>query len=65
MKTCLKLNDLAFPIVLKQVGPDNFTVVYGKQVEKGLTYTRAASELGNAIMHALACDDRLDNSDAS
>lgn len=48
-------------IKLTQQGKDKFTVQYGKQVCKGLTYGRAASELGGAIMHALACNDKLDN----
>jgi hypothetical protein len=51
-----------WPIRLLQSSPDNFTVVYGKQVTKGLTYGAAASELGSCIMHFLACEGKLDNS---
>jgi len=48
-------------IALVQAGRDNFTVIYGMQIEKGLTYSEAAKRLGCAIMHAAACDGRLDN----
>lgn len=61
MKSCLKLDTLAFPIELLQRGKDNFTVIYGKQVRVGLNYEDAGKELGLSIMHALACDGRLDN----
>lgn len=60
-KVCFSLNELAFPVELQQQGRDNFTVVYGKQVKEKLTYGAACTELGAAIMHALACDGRLDN----
>jgi hypothetical protein len=59
---CHETPGLAFPIQLLQAGPDDFTVIYGKQVRTGLTYARAASEYGEAIFHALACDGKLDNS---
>jgi hypothetical protein len=38
-----------------------FTVTYGKQVTRGLTYKQAADELGSSIMHALACNGMVDN----
>lgn len=50
-----------YPIYLDQRGPDNFTVTYGLQVKRNLDYRSAALELGACIMHALACEDRLDN----
>jgi hypothetical protein len=59
--TCHEITDLAFPIKLEQTGVDRFTVTYGKQVKKGLTYGAAAAEYGSCIMHALACEGRLDN----
>lgn len=59
MRTCLELKDL--DIALKQAGKDNFTVIYGKQVVGNLPYSQAATELGVCIMHALACDSKLDN----
>jgi hypothetical protein len=60
---CDERDDLAFKVALLQLGPDNFTVVYGKQVKPGLTYAKAAYEYGCAVMHALACEGKLDNSD--
>lgn len=39
---------------------DRFCLTYGKQVTCGLTYTQAAQELGAAIMHACACEGKLD-----
>ena len=63
MKTCIEITDLAFPIKLEQseTGPQLFKVTYGKQVNHGLIYEEAAQELGELIMHALACDGKLDN----
>ena len=49
------------PIQLWQDGKDNFRVVYGKQVDANLTYSQAALKLGSAMMHYLACENRLDN----
>lgn len=56
---CILLSTLDIELIQK--GVDKFTVRYCKQVKDGLTYGEAASELGAAIMHALACDGRLDN----
>ncbi len=61
MSECYRVNINVWPIVLEQDGPNDFTVRYGQQVRDGLHYTAAARELGAAIMHALACEDRLDN----
>lgn len=52
---------IAQDVGLYQRGKDRFCVVYGKQVDDDLTYNQAASALGSALMHALACDGRLDN----
>ncbi len=60
-RVCFELETLAFPIRLEQLGVDRFQVVYGKQIDSELPYGRAAAKLGEAIMHALACDDKLDN----
>lgn len=62
MKTLFTLSTLAFPIALAKDG-GRYVVAYGRQLKKGLTYDQAALELGAAIMHALACDGRLDNED--
>jgi len=58
---CFKLDEAAFTIKLYQYGKDNFEVIYGLQVDSGLTYGRAAAKLGAAIMHSLACEQKLDN----
>lgn len=59
-KLCCALGKL-IPVKLYQTGIDCFTVTYGKQVKSGLTYNDAACELGDCIMHALACNGKLDN----
>jgi hypothetical protein len=56
----LELTDLAFPISVIQTGKDSFTVQYGKQVKRGLSYAEAAKELGQSIFHALACDGKIE-----
>jgi hypothetical protein len=48
-------------VTLFQNGVDSFTVVYGKQIKKGLTYATAAEELGSCLMHQAACEGTLDN----
>lgn len=58
--TCFELT-AAYPIKLEQTGVNSFTVTYGLRIKKHLTYTDAASELGSCIMHAAACDGKLDN----
>jgi hypothetical protein len=63
-KICDHREDLAFPITLEQSGPDNFAVIYGKQRRERLTYSQACTEYGMALLHALACDGILDNSEA-
>ncbi len=57
----IKETEIAFGIRLFQTGKNKFTVEYGKQVDSGLSYSQAAMELGRSIMHALACDSKLDN----
>lgn len=48
-------------VTMTQQGPDRFTVRYGMQVRARLDYSSACTELGAAIMHALACDSLIDN----
>ncbi len=52
-----------FGLKLEQAGNKAglFTVTYGLQVVRGLTYSEAAAEYGSCLMHALACEGRLDN----
>lgn len=47
-------------VTLQQRGKDNFTVRYGRQVEADMTYAEAATALGAALMHQLACEGALD-----
>lgn len=61
MKNCISLSNFVYPIKLDQRGRDNFRVTYGAQIDSNLTYSEAAAKLGQAIMHALACDGALDN----
>ena len=61
MRTCHTVDIGGLPIQLIQTGKDSFTVVYFKQVKKRLTYQQAACEYGACIMHALACEGKLDN----
>ncbi len=66
-RVCFKLTSIIsqWPIVLYQHGADDFTVRYGLQLDAHLSYGRAAAKLGQAIMHALACEDKLNNEEAS
>jgi hypothetical protein len=61
MPKCWKTEIAGMPITLSQQGKNRFTVTYWKQVKDHLGYHAAAEELGAAIMHALACDSKLDN----
>lgn len=56
---CFELSDLVFDIKLHQTGKDSFTVTYGLEVKERLSYSKACSALGSAIMHALACDSKI------
>ena len=51
-----------FPIELRQngVGRYSFNVRYGMQHRKNLTYTQAAEDLGQCIMHALCCEGKIE-----
>ncbi len=60
-KLCFENTEIDSPIRLFQTGKDSFTVEYGKQVKKFLTYSEAAKELGSCLMHALACRGCLNN----
>ena len=62
MKTCLKLTLAGFAIELIQHKRNKFSLIYGQQVTADLTYTQAAVELGACLMHALALEGKLDNS---
>jgi hypothetical protein len=61
MRTVYKLDNIA----LEQ--HDNkgkrFRVTYGKQVTDNMDYRAACFELGACIMHSLACDGLIDNTE--
>lgn len=59
-KLCWQIELAGYPIKLEQAGRDRFIVTYGLEVKKG-DYEYAAKNLGAAIMHALACESKLDN----
>lgn len=50
-----------YDVRLYQRARDKFAVVYGKQVEDALSYGAACDKLGQALMHAMACNEDLDN----
>lgn len=53
-----------FPVILMQDRKrqsESFSVQYGQQLDHNLTYSEAASKLGQALMHGLACEGLLDN----
>lgn len=59
-RECWSTN-IVWDIVLRQNGIDSFEVQYGAEIYKRLDYAAAAKTLGQAVMHALACEDKLDN----
>ena len=60
-KVCYQVTIAGSDITLSQQGRNNFSVEYGKQLAQMMPYNEAALELGACIMHALACDGKLDN----
>lgn len=48
-------------VELSQRGPEDFCVIYGTQVVAPLTYADACAKLGQALLHGLSCDDKVDN----
>ena len=62
MQTCFETTIAEMPITLEQAANKTFRVTYWKQIKSDLNYRDAALELGACIMHALACEGKLDNS---
>lgn len=58
MKLCFQFED----VKLEQNSKKLFTVTYGLQVNKNLSYNAACQELGTCLMHQAACNNLLDNS---
>lgn len=48
-------------VSMTQTDFDEFTVTYGCQVTKFLSYSQAAKEFGLCVMHEAACEGRIDN----
>lgn len=63
-KLVWQLDGLMAEIQLRQHAVDEFSVIYGKEVKYG-NYGQSCHYLGQAIMHALACGDALDNREPS
>jgi hypothetical protein len=63
LKIVHRVSDLDTYVTLVQTGHDKFSVVYGKQVKVGLTYTEAALEYGACIMHSAVCAGRVKEAD--
>ncbi len=61
-KIVFKTKHGGFDIKLEQTSKQFFRVTYGRQIEGMLNYAEAAAKLGEAIMHASACEGLLDNS---
>ena len=60
MRVCFEIDELPWLIRLEQhETEDLFCVTYGFQVDDGLTYSQAASKLGQALMHRAACDGMI------
>jgi len=58
---CFKTKEAGYPIVISQQGVDSFTVQYGKQFDRNLSYGEAAERFGLCLMHALSCQGKIDN----
>lgn len=58
MKTCFELGIVTLQ---KRDNKEVFRVIYGLQKSGDLTYAEACKELGECLMHQLACDGKLDD----
>ncbi len=63
MKLVWKITTMEYPISLKISRSGRFQVVYGKQITKDLTYDEACCNLGQALMHALSLEGKMDLED--
>lgn len=59
-KTVFEWPNGVFSIRVTQTGKDRFVVQYGLQIKAGLSYVRAAHELGECLFHAQACEGIID-----
>jgi hypothetical protein len=49
-----------YTITLTQTSKRRYTVTYGLDETKNLTYNEAAERLGYCILHALACESKIE-----
>jgi hypothetical protein len=63
MQTCWQCENFDYPIKLEQDDNELFRVTYGTQVRSGLTYAETAAALGQCLMHAMALNGDLNNSE--
>jgi hypothetical protein len=62
MQICFQTKLASFPIKLEQSKSGKvFKITYGLQINTTWSYSEAAALLGQAIMHAAACEGLLDN----
>jgi hypothetical protein len=61
LRVCWDTTIASYLIELSQQGVDRFTVMYGQQIDNRLTYRDACAKLGEAILHALACEGKVEN----
>tara|TARA_R110000868_G_scaffold133322_1_gene344894 strand:+ start:325 stop:522 length:198 start_codon:yes stop_codon:yes gene_type:complete len=61
MTTCFETEIAGHKITLKQTKRGWFSVQYGLQFDIELGYSEACKKLGQAILHALACEGKLNN----
>jgi len=62
--TCFEIKLAGFPIKLEQSRKKGklFTVTYGAQINRDLSYSEGCEKLGQVIFHALSLDSKVDNS---
>lgn len=61
---CKRFDDVPFGVSLwqhKTRKNSSFAVQYGCQIDVRLTYSEACAKLGQALLHAAACDSLIDN----
>ena len=50
-----------YPVILKQNKRLTFTVHYGANRYKNLSYAEAAHRFGECVFHALSCEGKINN----
>lgn len=52
---------LDIPVTLTRYKPDSYVVQYGAERRECSSYSEAAHELGECLMHSLACAGNMEN----